>query len=302
MALSNMAMMTTRIGLKVDVDTLEGYLRGIPSLLRQMARADVKATFFFSVGPDRSGVAVRRVFTQRGFIGKMLRTRSLNKLSPDNMLYGTLKPAPLIVQRDPGLVRAVHEAGHEVGVHAWDHIHWHDSVGRMSPQMIREQLEPAYDTLSEIIGEPVTSFAAPGWQCSPASLRYHDARGLRYASDTRGRGGAFIPRIGAETFTTPQLPTNLPTLDEMWGLTARSQTEVCERWLSLLEPDHNVLTIHTEMEGMALEGLLGEFMAQAKARGAVISPLREIIPAGALPVREVRAGRLPGRAGKVWVV
>jgi peptidoglycan/xylan/chitin deacetylase (PgdA/CDA1 family) len=290
------------IGLKVDVDTLEGYLQGIPSLLAQMEQAGLKATFFFSVGPDRSGVATRRFFTQRGFVGKMLRTGALNKLSPRNMLYGTLLRAPLIVASDPTIVRAVHDAGHEVGVHAWDHIGWHDGVGRMSPETIRGQLGPAYDQLGEIIGQPVNSFAAPGWQCSPASLAYHDERGLLYASDTRGGGGAFYPRIGETVFKTPQLPTNLPTLDEMWGLAARTQDEVARQWLGLLEPQVNVLTIHTEMEGMALPGLLPQFAQQAHDKGAVFSPLRDLITTQDLPVRTVAAGRLKGRAGKVWLV
>jgi peptidoglycan/xylan/chitin deacetylase (PgdA/CDA1 family) len=290
------------IGLKVDVDTLEGYLQGIPSLLRQMEAAGVKATFFMSVGPDRSGVAVRRVFTQRGFISKMLRTRPLNKLSPNNMLYGTVLRAPIILDSDPGIVRAVHDAGHEVGVHAWDHIGWHDSVGRMPAQVIREQLSRAYDRLSEIIGQPVTSFAAPGWQCSVESLRYHDERGLLYASDTRGGAGAFLPRIGEHVFKTPQLPTNLLTLDEMWGLSAHSQAEVAQQWLAALDPQVNVLTIHTEMEGMALPGLLPEFVERASEVGAQFMPLRELITDAELPVREVFAGRLPGRAGKVWLV
>ena len=308
------------IGLKVDVDTLEGYLHGIPSLLAQMERAGVRASFFFSVGPDRSGVAARRVFTQRGFVGKMLRTRSLNRLSPDTMLYGTLKHAPPIVAADPAIVRAVHEAGHEVGVHAWDHIGWHDGVGRWPATVLRERLARAYDQLAEIIGRPVDCFAAPGWQCCRESLRYHDERGLRYASDVRGSGGPFRPRIGAETFRTPQLPTNLPTLDEMWGLSARSQTEVCSRWLALLEPETNVLTIHTEMEGMALPGLLPEFVLQVREHLPVrehlsvqehlsvrehaveFGPLGDLIADEELPVREVAPGRLTGRAGKVWLV
>jgi undecaprenyl phosphate-alpha-L-ara4FN deformylase len=290
-----------RIGLKVDVDTLEGYLEGVPSLVRQMENADVKATFFFSVGPDRSGVAVRRFFTQRGFVSKMLRTRPLNKLSPRNMLYGTLLRAPLIVAADPMVVRAVYEAGHEVGVHAWDHIGWHDGVGRMSAAAVRAQLSQAYDQLGEVIGQPVTSFAAPGWQCSVESLRYHDERGLLYASDTRGAGGAFRPQIGDERYRTPQLPTNLPTLDEMWGFTARSQSEVAQQWLAQLEPEVNVLTIHTEMEGMALPGLLPEFVARANERAAQFAPLRELVTGADLPVREVRPGRLPGRAGRIWV-
>lgn len=294
--------MATRIGLKVDVDTLEGHQHGVPALLRQMAGSDIKATFFFSVGPDRSGVAVRRVFTQRGFIGKMIRNRAPATFGWRTMLYGTLLPAPLIVNSDPGVVRAVYEAGHEVGLHAWDHIGWHDSVGRWSAQKLRDQLSRAYDTLAAILGQPLTSFAAPGWQCSTESLAYHDERGLLYASDTRGEGGPFRPQIGDRVYRTPQLPTNLPTLDEMWGLTAANATEAAGQWLKLLRPEINVLTIHAEMEGMALPEALPQFARLAQAQGAQIMPLRELITPADLPVRRIAPGRLRGRAGWVWCV
>jgi undecaprenyl phosphate-alpha-L-ara4FN deformylase len=65
-----------RVALKVDCDTLVGTREGVPALLEVLAAREIYATFFFTLGPDRSGVAARRVFTQRGFLRKMLRSRA----------------------------------------------------------------------------------------------------------------------------------------------------------------------------------------------------------------------------------
>ena len=60
------------IGLKVDVDTLRGTREGVPraALLKKLK---LDATFYFSVGPDHTGRALRRVF-RKGFAQKVART------------------------------------------------------------------------------------------------------------------------------------------------------------------------------------------------------------------------------------
>ena len=57
-----------RVALKVDCDTFLGTRDGIPRLLEIFAARGIRATFFFTLGPDRSGLAVRRVFTRKGFL------------------------------------------------------------------------------------------------------------------------------------------------------------------------------------------------------------------------------------------
>ena len=61
------------IGLKVDVDTLRGTLEGVPRLAALFKKHGVDATFYFSVGPDHTGRALRRGF-RRGFAKKVART------------------------------------------------------------------------------------------------------------------------------------------------------------------------------------------------------------------------------------
>jgi len=64
------------IALKVDVDTLRGTLEGVPRLLDIFARRGIAATFLFSLGPDHTGWALRRVL-RRGFLAKVSRTSVL---------------------------------------------------------------------------------------------------------------------------------------------------------------------------------------------------------------------------------
>ncbi|MGA8007610.1 MAG: 4-deoxy-4-formamido-L-arabinose-phosphoundecaprenol deformylase, partial [Burkholderiales bacterium] len=65
-----------RLALKLDVDTYRGTREGVPRLMRILAAQRAGATFLFSLGPDHTGRAVRRVF-RRGFVGKVARTSVL---------------------------------------------------------------------------------------------------------------------------------------------------------------------------------------------------------------------------------
>ena len=82
-----------RIALKVDVDTLRGTREGVPRLLELLARAGASATFLFSLGPDHTGWALRRVF-RPGFLSKVSRTSVLSHYGLRTLMYGVLLPAP----------------------------------------------------------------------------------------------------------------------------------------------------------------------------------------------------------------
>lgn len=293
------------LGIKVDVDTLVGHRKGVPRLLGQLEEAGVRATFFFSAGPDRSGVAIRRVFTQRGFLAKMLRNKAPSTYGLRTLLQGTLLPAPVILEAAPDIVGEVARAGHEVGVHGWDHIEWHDHLYSMSREQVRDQLRRAFDAVEKAAGARPTCFAAPGWQCSSSSLAWHDSEGLAFASDVRGSGGPFLPRIGDTTFATPQVPTNLPTLDEVWGRQVRSAEDAAAHWLRLLQAGANVVTVHAEIEGLAMPSALPSLVAGALSLGMDVGPIGPIVTGlrrSELPVRTIAPAVLPGRAGRVWCI
>ena len=60
----------SQLALKIDVDTYRGTREGVPRLVEMLKRHNVQATFFFTLGPDHTGRAIRRVF-RPGFLGKV---------------------------------------------------------------------------------------------------------------------------------------------------------------------------------------------------------------------------------------
>src|SRR5581483_8378867 len=62
-----------------------------------------------------------------------------------------------IARTHPALVRAIHEAGHEIGSHSWDHRRVH----RFTPDSFREDLLRSKDALEQAAGVSVSGFRAP---------------------------------------------------------------------------------------------------------------------------------------------
>ena len=115
------------LALKIDVDTYRGTREGVPRLVEALQRFNAQATFFFSLGPDHTGRAIKRVF-RPGFIGKVSRTSVLEHYGIKTLLYGTLLPAPDIGRKCADIMRSVRDAGFETGIHCYDHIRWQDYV------------------------------------------------------------------------------------------------------------------------------------------------------------------------------
>jgi peptidoglycan/xylan/chitin deacetylase (PgdA/CDA1 family) len=288
--------------LKIDVDTHEGLRDGAPRLLELLQRRGVKATWFVSMGPDRTGRAILRVFRQRGFLQKMLRSRAPRLYPWRTMLRGTLLPAISVVRTQPERLRAIAAAGHEVGIHGFDHVRWHDRLAALPDGEVRAEVSRALRCFEDILGFRPQGFAAPGWQCTAASLRAVDALGFRYRSDTRGVR-PYRPRIAEYVSSIPEVPTSLPTLDEVLGRAGSSRADLVGAYLGWLDPEGiNVHTVHTEVEGGLYLGQLDALLE----RVADVLPLRtlgdlvaDLPPIDRLPTSWVRRGRLPGRGGTV---
>jgi polysaccharide deacetylase family protein (PEP-CTERM system associated) len=62
-----------------------------------------------------------------------------------------------IARHDAGLIRAIHEAGHEVASHSWDHRRVH----QFTPDTFREDVRTSKDALEQATGEPVVGYRAP---------------------------------------------------------------------------------------------------------------------------------------------
>jgi polysaccharide deacetylase family protein (PEP-CTERM system associated) len=72
---------------------------------------------------------------------------------------GTFFVLGWVAERHPGLVRAIYDAGHEVGCHS----HAHRLIYEQTEGQFRADLRQARDVLQDILGEAVTAYRAPSF-------------------------------------------------------------------------------------------------------------------------------------------
>jgi undecaprenyl phosphate-alpha-L-ara4FN deformylase len=289
---------STPLGLRVDVDTFRGTRDGVPRLLETFAKHGVSATFFFTLGPDNMGRHLKRLLKPRFFM-KMLRSRAASLYGWDVLVAGTLWPGKRIGAALGATLRDADSAGHELGLHAWDHHRWQVSALKMGARALHDEIARGVDAFADALGRRPDCSAAAGWICNERVLEAKEEFGFRYNSDCRGRS-IFVPTVRGRRLA-PQVPTTLPTYDEVVGRDAITDNNYNDWLLARIEPGaFNVLTVHAEVEGIACSELFDEFLRSCAARGIRPVPLRALLDAATARETDTLAlGPIAGRDGDV---
>ena len=289
------------IALKVDVDTYRGTREGAVRLAALLERLGVRATFLFSLGPDHTGRAIRRAF-RRGFLGKVKRTSVLEHYGLKTLLYGVLLPGPRIGRGCRAEMQEIARRGFEVGVHTWDHVRWQDGVARASEVWTRRELTRARDEFAEVFGRAPLVHGAAGWQMNRYVPELQAELGFRYASDTRG-DEPFVPLPENGRASVPQLPTTLPTLDELIGREDLEDADPVDHLLALTRSTGarpHVFTLHAELEGGKYLPSFERLLREWQRRGMQLTDLATYagtLDVGKLPRCHIVAGTVAGRSG-----
>lgn len=292
--------MSQPVALKIDVDTLRGTREGVPRLLRLLERHRIDATFLFSLGPDHTGRALRRLF-RPGFLGKVLRTSVTRHYGWRTLCYGTLIPGPDIGRRERATLRAVRDAGYEVGVHCYDHVLWQDHVRRRDLGWTRRQMTLAIEAFERVFQTKPRVHGAAGWQLNEFVPTLEAELGFEYASDTRG-SHPFLPVIRGLPGRCPQLPTTLPTFDELIGLDLCTGNDVADavfRHSLTAAPGGHVFTLHAELEGMQLLPAFERLLQRWLDHSMQPCSLRELYSrlSHGLPANAISFENIKGRSG-----
>jgi undecaprenyl phosphate-alpha-L-ara4FN deformylase len=278
----------------------------VPRLAALFKKHGVGATFYFSVGPDHTGRALRRVF-RKGFARKVARTSVVKHYGVKTLLYGVLLPGPDIGTRAREDMRRVHDAGFEVGLHTYDHVRWQDHVALADAAWTRRELEHGVRAFERVFGFAPQSHAAAGWQINQHALELEREFGFHYASDTRGPE-AFFPLLAAGPSPCPQIPTTLPTFDELLGRDGTQESNIADAVFRLSAAARaravQVFTLHAELEGGKLHDAFEALLVKWREAGAVLTSMADVhgrLSRTALPARAVGMGEIPGRSGTLAV-
>jgi peptidoglycan/xylan/chitin deacetylase (PgdA/CDA1 family) len=236
-----------KLGLRIEVNTYRGTRDGVPRLMALLKQFHAGATFLFSLGPDHTGRA----------LGSLPRVPNLKCYGMATLLSGTLLPGADIGARCRDVMRSVRAEGYEAGILALDRVRWWKRIAAAGEAWTADEMRRARARYEEIFGVPALTHGAPGWRMNRFAYRYTQRLGFRHCSDTRGTG-PFVPVVNGEIAACPQLPTTLPTLDELLagGL---NPDEAVRRLLELSRKppkDGHVYTLRAEIEGGVFEPVL----------------------------------------------
>jgi peptidoglycan/xylan/chitin deacetylase (PgdA/CDA1 family) len=303
--------------LKIDVDTYRGTKEGVPKLVAMLRAHGAHATFLFSLGPDHTGWALRRAL-RPGFFQKVSRTSVVEHYGFKTLMYGTLLPGPDIGAKAAAEITATERGGFECGIHTWDHVLWQDNVRNRDAAWTDRMMENSERRYRELFAEAPHTHGAAGWQMNVHALARHDRVGYRYASDGRAllNDDGSLRDAKAGPYRLPggrciQMPTTLPTLDELLGREVDgvelTTENIAAHLLKLTADNHrdHVYTLHAELEGQKLAPIFERLLSGWKAQGyqlASMADYYEKIKHAPLPEYPVQWGELPGRSGELIVL
>ena len=304
-----------QITLKIDADTYRGTRQGVPNLIQQLLRHDANATFLFSLGPDHTGWALKQVF-RPGFFSKVSRTSVVEHYGLKTLMYGTLLPAPDIGKTCADFMRSARDAGFECGIHTWDHRVWQDHVRTRDAAWTEDVMQRSYARFHDIFGHAPVTHGAAGWQMNEHAFVQLDKFGMAYSSDGRAilkedgtladpAAGPHRLSVNGKTLSCVQLPTTLPTLDEILGREINGKLiDVSNAAAFLLaltkQPRDHVFTLHAELEGQKLAPIFEQLLLGWRAQGYELVSMGEYfhrLQEQQLPILPIAWGELPGRSG-----
>lgn len=275
-----------QLALKVDVNTLAGTRDGVPRILELLRRVDARATFLFSLGPDRSGAARWRRCDAEALMNH-------GGITP--LLHGILLPTPVIGRRGAAAIRQVRDSGLEVGVLSYDNFGWRERVVRADAAWTERQIGLACHRFEKIFGDWPRIQGAAGWQTNRHALRIAQRFEFDFCSDCRGTH-PFWPVVNAELFACPQLPTTLPTVFETLAFDRAHPESAVSQLLKLSEfppATGHVYTARAEHEGGRYFELFEKLLAGWREMGYRVIALGELfrqIDLEQLPKHELELG------------
>ena len=287
-----------RLAIKIDVDTHDGMRTGVPRLLDCLKQHKMAATFFLSLGPDRSGRAILQL-RKPAFVRKMMSTNAPSLYGWRTILSGTLLPARPIATAFPELVRRLEDEGHEAAIHAWDHRSWQDDLLTFKDHRIKLHLERALEAFRRLTGHDPQGIGAPAWATTPRSLALQDGLPFSYASDLRASPPCRLRTVDG-LLRLPQIPGTGACLEELMTEGEYRPDVLVERLVQELQnatTSVRVLTLHAEVEGGPFLPLLEQLLPRLSHYGPPITMAAAATLLGQqLPIRDWCRVNLPGRA------
>jgi hypothetical protein len=194
--------------------------------------------------------------------------------------------------------------GHEVGLFGLSPLYWSRRLAYADKAWTVQQCKNLWSTYLELGGLAPSALASPCWQVNPYLLGELSAECYQYSSLTRGKL-PYLPVLQGERSVVPEIPTTLPTVDELLhhpGVSLDNVHEYLYAESRHLLPAGHVYAASAEREGIELLGLMEKLLVMWKGQHGSVRALGDVlkeIDLATLPHHLVGWGELKGCASAV---
>ncbi len=196
-------------GLRVDIDCVRD-AESLPVLLDMLNRHGIKATFFVATGPDNIVRNIKNCLNLSPL--NFIRKKAFKRYGL-TIFNGLLFKRQVQESKNIGLIL---NAGHELGLHGYDHYNWMNHLDSKSVEEISALILRGCELFEQAFGFYPKSFASPGFTVNSRFLSVLDDFGFSYSSDFIGEC-AFYPEIEIEgkVCRTLQIPVSMRSFGEL---------------------------------------------------------------------------------------
>lgn len=178
----------TAVGFRFDIDTHVCLQQGVPALLDLAEELGVAFTFFINMGRavDQGHVLSHQVSRSRAMTVSAAKLPPRRKLGLTGYTIAALLN-PAVGQSSPRRLRAIIDAGHELGLHGGrNHGTWQYAADGWSRQRLASEVDWGIEAFEAAAGRRPLGFASPGWNHPSGLLEILKEQGFRYVADEHG--------------------------------------------------------------------------------------------------------------------
>lgn len=264
------------VGLKIRIDSNKALMEALPSLIEIMNKYQIQYTLFVSSGKaglGESPLALINPFWYK----EITKSKQLAIEGFENVFSGLFLPSKEICKNGETILSELKEKGVDLGSGGFWPPKWIKGVLKRDDELISQLYSKSIDEFEKVFKTKCTSFSAPSFFCSNASMLEKEKFYFDFSSDCRGTD-PFFPVIDTKVLKTPQVPVTLPLISE-WLCAGNGDIQSYYNFLlnEITKQKYPVFEILPLYELVSFRKEFEDFLEKAAKSGIVFVSLREFL-------------------------
>lgn len=264
------------VGLKIRIDSNKALKTALPNIIETLKNFNAQCTFFVSSGKAGLGESffslINPFFYKEISKSQMLKTEGF-----ENVFSGLLLTSKEICQNQEEILIKIKENAFDLGSGCFSPPRWIKGVLKRDEAVISELYNRSIDEFEKIFKIKCSSFSAPSFFCSNATMLEKENFYFDFSSDCRGMD-PFFPVIDTKVLKTPQVPVTLPLISE-WFCCGNGNAQSYFSFLldEIAKQKYPVYEILPLYEGVSYRKEFEDFLEKATKMGITFVSLREFL-------------------------